>query len=101
MSSLIFRSSLQQQHALRKVLSPASRHFSSGSKDKDFTYQELFDLAPDTQTPYRKLTGEHVSTFEANGIKFLDVKPEALTLLTAAAMVRMYDQRVVTLHHIP
>jgi fumarate hydratase class I len=47
----------------------------------------MFDLAPDTDTPYRKLTGDHVSTFEANGIKFLKVEPEALRLLSAAAMV--------------
>jgi hypothetical protein len=88
MSSLIFRRSLQQQHLLRGVGPAASRisHFSS-STDKDFEYQELFDLAPDTTTPYRKLTGDHVSTFEANGIKFLKVEPEALRLLTATAMV--------------
>ena len=54
---------------------------------KDFHYQELIDLAPDTETPYRKLSDDHVSTFEANGIKFLKVEPEALRLLTAEAMV--------------
>jgi len=29
-----------------------------------FHYQELFDLGKDTETPYRKLTSDHVSTFK-------------------------------------
>ena len=38
------------------------------------------------ETPYRLLTTEGVSTFEANGRTFLQVEPEALRLLTAEAM---------------
>lgn len=52
-----------------------------------FHYQELFDLAPDEKTVYKKLTGNHVSTIEANGLKFLKVEPEALRLITAQAMI--------------
>jgi fumarate hydratase, class I len=52
-----------------------------------FHYQELFDLAPDEKTVYKKLTGDHVSTIEANGMKFLKVEPEALRLITAQAMI--------------
>lgn len=52
-----------------------------------FHYQELFDLAPDEKTVYKKLTGNHVSTIDANGMKFLKVEPEALRLITAQAMI--------------
>jgi fumarate hydratase class I len=45
----------------------------------------ILPLGPDT-TPYRLLTKEHVSTFEAAGRTFLRVEPEALTLLTREAM---------------
>ena len=51
----------------------------------DFAYQEPFPTGPD-ETPYRLLTTDHVSTFEAGGQTFLRVEPEALTLLTAEAM---------------
>ncbi|MCG5053862.1 MAG: fumarate hydratase [Myxococcales bacterium] len=51
----------------------------------EFTYQDLLPLGPDT-TPYRKLSGDHVSTFEAAGHSFLKVEPEALTLLAQQAM---------------
>ncbi|MFO0670950.1 MAG: fumarate hydratase [Polyangiaceae bacterium] len=39
-------------------------------------------LGHDDATPYRLLTKDHVSTFEADGRTFLKVAPEALTLLT-------------------
>ncbi|MFO7179602.1 MAG: fumarate hydratase [Pseudomonadota bacterium] len=51
----------------------------------DFVYQELLPLGPD-ETPYRRLTSDFVSTFEARGHRFLEVHPEALTLLTREAM---------------
>ena len=50
-----------------------------------FTYQDMLPLGEDT-TPYRLLTKDHVSTFEAGGKTFLQVAPEALTLLTREAM---------------
>jgi fumarate hydratase class I len=56
-----------------------------GLSMSDFQYQDLLPLGPDT-TPYRKLTSDHVSTFEAAGKTFLKVEPEALTLLTRQAM---------------
>jgi fumarate hydratase class I len=40
----------------------------------------------DADITYRKLTGDHVSTFEAGGQRFLQVEPEGLRLLTATAM---------------
>ncbi|MDQ3033462.1 MAG: fumarate hydratase [Myxococcota bacterium] len=55
----------------------------------DFHYQELLPLGHDhtgDATPWRRLTQEHVRTFEANGKRFVEVAPEALTLLTREAM---------------
>ena len=51
----------------------------------DFAYTDLLPLGSDP-TPYRLLTSEGVSTFEANGRTFLQVEPEALRLLAAEAM---------------
>jgi fumarate hydratase class I len=52
---------------------------------REFAYQELLPLGAD-ETPYRLLTGDYVSTFEAGGRRFVQVEPEALTLLTKTAM---------------
>ena len=51
----------------------------------DFVYQDMLPLGADP-TPYRLLTTDFVSTFEAAGQTFLKVEPEALTLLTRTAM---------------
>jgi len=51
----------------------------------DFAFQDLLPLGKD-ETPYRLVTRDHVSTFEAAGQTFLRVEPEALTLLTREAM---------------
>src|SRR3954470_16103212 len=51
----------------------------------DFAFQDLLPLGKD-DAPYRLLTKDHLSTFEAAGRTFLRVEPEALTLLTRAAM---------------
>jgi fumarate hydratase class I len=53
---------------------------------REFQFQETLPLGEDTSTPYRLLTAEHVSTFEAAGKTFLRVAPEALTLLARQAM---------------
>ncbi|MGW4356225.1 fumarate hydratase [Nocardia sp. NPDC004582] len=51
----------------------------------DFLYSDLLPIGKD-DTPYRLLTTEGVSTFEANGRTFLQVDPEVLRMLTAEAM---------------
>ncbi|WP_314171878.1 fumarate hydratase [Streptomyces winkii] len=51
----------------------------------DFTYTDLLPLGEDP-TPYRLVTTEGVSTFEADGRTFLRVEPEALRLLAAEAI---------------
>ena len=62
------------------------RGFASPANNVPFVYQELFDLGPDTTTPYKKLSDKFVSTVESNGMKFLKVEPEGLELLAANAM---------------
>ncbi|XP_035697776.1 fumarate hydratase class I, aerobic-like [Branchiostoma floridae] len=54
---------------------------------KSFFYQDVFQPEKPLDTPYRKLTGDYVSTFEVQGKTCLKVEPEALTLLTQEAMV--------------
>jgi fumarate hydratase class I len=51
-----------------------------------FAFQEILEAGHHHETPYRKLTGDFVTTFEAGGRSFLEVAPEALTLLTKTAM---------------
>ena len=53
--------------------------------DPEFRYSDLLPIGAD-DTPYRLLTTEGVSTFEAGGRTFLTVDAEALRLLTAEAM---------------
>jgi fumarate hydratase class I len=50
----------------------------------DVAFTELLPIGPD-ETPYRLLTTDGVSTIEAAGRSFLQVAPEALTLLTRTA----------------
>jgi fumarate hydratase class I len=52
----------------------------------EFQFQDLLPVADDGATPYRLLTRDHVSTFDAVGKTFLRVEPEALTALARAAM---------------
>jgi fumarate hydratase, class I len=50
-----------------------------------FQYQDMLPLGSDP-TPYRLVTRDHVSTFDAAGNTFLKIEPEALTRLTREAM---------------
>ena len=52
----------------------------------EFEYQELLPAGHHDATPYRKLSSDHVATFSARGNTFLEVQPEALTLLARTAM---------------
>jgi fumarate hydratase class I len=51
-----------------------------------FAFQDILEAGHHTATPYRKLTGDFVQPLEAGGRRFLEVAPEALTLLTRTAM---------------
>jgi len=55
------------------------------SVEPEFRYSDLLPTGPD-ETPYRLLTTEGVSTFEANGRTFLRADPKVLRMLTAEAM---------------
>lgn len=50
-----------------------------------FDYQELLPLGDD-DTPFRKISGDYVSTFQAGGHSFLQIEPTALTVLAREAM---------------
>src|SRR6201997_2339170 len=52
----------------------------------DVAYHELFPLGPD-DAPYRKLTGDHVSTGVFEGQRVVKVAPEALTMLANQAFI--------------
>jgi fumarate hydratase, class I len=64
------------------VSAPAT---STSGRGPELRYSDLLPIGPD-ETPYRLLTTEGVSTFEADGTTFLRVEPEAIRLLTAEAM---------------
>jgi fumarate hydratase class I len=51
-----------------------------------FAFQDIFEAGHHGATPYRKLTGDLVKPIDAAGRRFLEVAPEALTLLTSTAM---------------
>ncbi len=55
------------------------------SSDAEFLYSDLLPAGKD-ETPYRLITTEGVSTFEADGQTFLQVSPEAIQRLTTEAM---------------
>ncbi len=50
----------------------------------EFKFQDMFPLSEDT-TAYRKITDEHVSTAEFEGVEVLRVAPAGLTLLAEQA----------------
>jgi fumarate hydratase class I len=51
-----------------------------------FAFQDILEAGHHHETPYRKLTGDFVTPLAAAGRSFLEVAPEALTLLTKTAM---------------
>jgi fumarate hydratase class I len=55
------------------------------STEPEFRYSDLLPTGAD-DTPYRLVTTEGVSTFEADGQTFLRVSPEAIQRLTSEAM---------------
>jgi fumarate hydratase class I len=52
----------------------------------ELEFHELFPLGED-DTPYRKLTGDHVATAEFAGERVVKIAPEALTLLAQQAFI--------------
>ena len=63
---------------------PAKRHMAA----VPFKYQALFEDASEDPTPYRLLSSDHVKIAKGpDGKDFLQVEPEALTLLSKQAMI--------------
>jgi len=60
----------------------------SSSSAPPFVYQELFQLDTDKTTEYKKLdeASKYVSIVNVNGKEYLNVKPQALSILSAQAM---------------
>ncbi|WP_246166217.1 fumarate hydratase [Nocardioides psychrotolerans] len=59
------------------------------STGPEFRYSDLLPIGPEpvgAETPYRLITTEGVSTFEADGRSFLRVDPAAIQRLTSEAM---------------
>lgn len=52
-----------------------------------FHYQDILELEKKPDIPWKKLTGDYVSTFEVKGKKCLQVEPEALTMIAEQAMI--------------
>lgn len=52
----------------------------------DFRYEDLLPLHHDGATPFKKLDGDHVSSFSGGGHAFVQVHRAALTQLTRQAM---------------
>ena len=75
--------------SLQSLLNQAASmgNVSRALSSKPFYYQELFEHAKPLNIPYKKLTGDFVSTFEVKNQKILQVEPQALTLLSEQAMV--------------
>ena len=55
------------------------------SEHNEIAYQEMFPLAPE-DTPWRKLTSDHISTIEVEGRTIVKVGGEAIALLAETAM---------------
>ena len=99
-----FEDILRTQQVLR--FSSSASFFSSSksssdddaanNKDSTFRYQKLFDYETKRETPWKKLTSDYVSVVElssngdgggTNKQKFLKIEPEALRVLSEAAMI--------------
>lgn len=64
----------------------------ANNKDSTFRYQKLFDYETPRKTPWKKLTSDYVSVVELSEgggrkQKFLKIEPEALRVLSEAAMI--------------
>jgi fumarate hydratase class I len=57
-----------------------------GAITADFPYTEVLPLGPDQHTEYRLVSADGVQVVEAAGRKFLQVEPEALSLLAKEAI---------------
>ncbi|BFZ23385.1 hypothetical protein BsWGS_26424 [Bradybaena similaris] len=71
----------------RKKLAPSVAMATAAADVKPFYFQDILELQQKPDVPYKKLTGDFVSTLEVQGKKVLTVEPEALTLISENAMI--------------
>ncbi|CAG5136548.1 unnamed protein product [Candidula unifasciata] len=71
----------------RRKLAPSVAMATVAPDVKPFYFQDILELQQKPDVPYRKLTGDFVSTTEFKGKKLLTVEPEALTLISENAMI--------------
>ena len=74
----------KQTRNVFRIVDSDVKFFSSANKT--FHYQELFDLSPDTETKYKKISSDFVKSKVINGISFLEIEPPALRLISSTAM---------------
>ncbi|XP_052716149.1 fumarate hydratase class I, aerobic-like [Crassostrea angulata] len=75
-------------NVLQNVYRSSLRHKATPAAGvKPFFYQDILQAEGPHDTPFKKLTGDYVSTFEVKGKKCLSVEPEALTLISEQAMI--------------
>ncbi|HYB48569.1 MAG TPA: hypothetical protein VED20_14655, partial [Streptosporangiaceae bacterium] len=64
---------------------PGGEREDRASGKTQFSYTDLLPLGADS-TSYRRLAGDGVTSHGSFGRKFLEIEPQVLTMLTAAAM---------------
>ncbi|CAG2224020.1 E4.2.1.2A [Mytilus edulis] len=85
----IMQSSKCVRRICAKIYSVSTRHQSAqaAAAIKPFYFQDILESEKPLDTPWKKLTGDYVSTFDVMGKKVLKVEPQALTLLAEQAMI--------------
>lgn len=75
------------QNAFQQIVRGKATQAAAAADIKPFYYQDIMEFENKPDIPFKKLTGDYVSTFEVKGKKMLHVEPEALTMLAEEAMV--------------
>lgn len=75
------------QNAFQQVVRGKATQAAAAADIKPFYYQDIMEFENKPDVPFKKLTGDYVSTFEVKGKKMLHVEPEALTMLAEQAMI--------------
>ncbi|XP_014672575.1 PREDICTED: fumarate hydratase class I, aerobic-like [Priapulus caudatus] len=71
----------------RQLVQTAPKATAAAPVVKPFHYQDILQTEKSHDVPWKKLTGDYVSTVEAHGRRILKVEPEALTMMSGQAMV--------------
>ncbi|XP_025081375.1 uncharacterized protein LOC112556512 [Pomacea canaliculata] len=80
-------SMLQTISNFRCLIGPMASMATAATDVKPFYYQDILHQEAKPSVPWKKLTGDFVSTMEVRGKKVLMVQPQALTLIAENAMI--------------